>query len=371
MKKTIFVSVLSIFSTGVFAQSAIDAQLREAQCKSAADEITKGEKATQDAKKGAKSSTWVKLATAYEEMAINCGKDSLASQKAYDTYKKALEVEKTAGGKGLKDIEAALVSPKIYSALMQQGAGYYNSKSFANALTLFKLASEANPKDTTATLYAGIVAQQAKDGEAAKTYFNKFIDQGGKDAAVFYSLSEVYKGEKNNTKAIEVLKKGIAANPNDKDLKGSLVNTQLSSGNSEEAITELKKLIDADPKNVNNLLNLAILYDNGGKKEEALVWYKKVLEIDPTNYDCNFNLAVYYFNQAVEIKKEVDKMDMKTYQKEGKAVEDKACAKFAESKPYFYVCKAAREKENKPMEQELVDSLTSLDSVLEQCAKRK
>lgn len=369
MKKIIFASVFSMVTAGVFAQSAIDNQLREAQCKSAADEIAKGEKASLDTKKGARSSTWVKLATAYEDMAVNCGKDSMASEKAYNTYKKALEVE--AGGKGAKDIEAALTSPKIYSALMQQGAGFYNSKNFSSALKLFRLASEVSPKDTTASLYAGIVGQQAKDNEAAKIYFNKFINQGGKDPAVFYSLSEIYKGEGSTPKAVEVLKKGISANPNDKDLKGSLVNIQLSSGNSDEAIAELKKLVDGDPTNVNNMLNLAILYDNGGKKEEALVWYKKVLAIDPANYDCNFNLAVYYFNQAVEIKKEVDKMDMKEYQKNGKAVEDKACAKFAESKPYFDTCKSAREKEGKPQEEELTNSLTSLSSVLEQCAKRK
>ncbi|RYU97216.1 tetratricopeptide repeat protein [Emticicia agri] len=369
MKKTIFVSVLSMVTAGVFAQAGLDNQLRDAQCKSAADEIAKGEKASLDAKKGAKSSTWVKLATAYEDMAINCGKDSMASEKAYNTYKKALEVE--AGGKGAKDIEAALTSQKIYSALMQQGAGFYNSKNFPNALKLFRLASEVNPKDTTAALYSGIVGQQAKDNEAAKIYFNKFIEQGGKDPAVFYSLSEIYKGEKNTAKAVEVLKKGITANPNDKDLKGSLVNVQLSSGNSDEAIAELKKLVDSDPNNINNMLNLAILYDNSGKKEEALELYKKVMAIDPTNYDCNFNLGVYYFNQAVKIKEEVDKMDMKEYQKSGKAIEDKACAKFAEAKPYFDTCKAVRDKEGKALEEDLTNSLTSLTTVLEQCAKRK
>ncbi|WP_337040641.1 tetratricopeptide repeat protein [Emticicia sp. 17c] len=370
MKKTIFLSVLSMFSAGVFAQSALDSQVRDAQCKSAADEIAKGEKASQDAKKGAKSSTWVKLATAYEDMAVNCGKDSMASEKAYNSYKKALEVE--AGGKGAKDIETALKSQKLYSILMQQGAGYYNSKNFPNALKLFKLASETSPKDTIATLYAGIVAQLAKDNESAKLYFNKFIDEGGKDPAVFYSLSEIYKSEKDHNKAVEVLRKGITANPGDKDLKGSLVNVQLSSGNSQEAVNELKKLIETDPNNINNLLNLAILLQNDNNtKEEALVYYKKVLAIDPSNYDCNFNLGVYYFNQAVEIKKEVDKMDMKEYQKNGKAVEDKACAKFAEAKPHFDTCKATREKEGKPQEQDLMDNLTSLTSVLEQCAKRK
>jgi hypothetical protein len=175
MKKIILASVMTVFTIGVFAQNAaLDAQLKDAICKTAAEEITKAEKATLDAKKTLKSATWVKLAEAQLEMAISCGKDSLASQKAYNTYKKALEVE--AGGKGTKDIDAALTGTKLYTGLMQQGAGFYNLKNYKNALNLFKLATAVNVKDTTSSLYAGIVAQQAKEFGDAKTFFNKFTN---------------------------------------------------------------------------------------------------------------------------------------------------------------------------------------------------
>ena len=272
MKKIILASVMTVFATGVIAQNAaLDAQLKDAQCKTANDDIAKAEKYTLDAKKTLKSATWVKLAEAQIDMAINCGKDSLASQKAYNTYQKALEVDKAAGGKDAKDILTATTgtTSKLYTSLMQQGAGFYNAKNFKNALSLFKLASETSQKDTTASLYAGIVAQQGQAMGDAKTYFSKFIEQGGKDIAVFYGLSELYKADKDNVKAIEILKKGIQVNPMDKDLQSSLINAYLGGGMLNEATDMMKQLIAATPNTPENaktlsenVKNLGTLYEN-------------------------------------------------------------------------------------------------------------
>jgi tetratricopeptide (TPR) repeat protein len=364
MKKIILASVFGIFATGAFAQNAaLDAQLREAQCKSAAEEIAKGEKNTADPKKGAKPATWTKLAQSYVDMVSNCGKDSVASEKAYNTYKKALEVDAAAGGKMKKEIEESIT--KLHTPLMGQGAAFYNAKNLAGALKLFKLAKEINPKDTVTALYTGIVAQNLKENATAIQAFSDFLDLGGKDPSIFYTLSELYKSEKNNAKAAEVLKKGIAIHPKDKDLQGSLVNLRLSSGNQDEAINEMRVLVEKDPNNIQNLVNLAILVSDKNK-EEGIKIYKQALAKDPKNYDANFNMGVLVFNEAVEIKKKVDNMDMKTYQKEGKAIEEQVCAKFNESKPYFDAC-----KETKPNDEELVGTYKNLTTVLEQCSTRK
>ncbi len=273
MKKIILASVMTVFTTGVFAQK-LDI-VKEAQCKTAVEEIAKAEKATLDAKKGVKSATWVKLAESQLAMANECGKDSLASEKAYNTYKKALELEKAAGGKGVKDIETATTgtTSKLYISLMQQGAGFYNAKNFKSALSLFKLASSTSPADTLSTLYAGIVAQQGKFMDEAKVYFAKFIEQGGKDAAVFYGLSELYKTDKEHLKSIEVLKKGIQVNPKDKDLQSSLVNAYLGNGMMSEAIDNMKQLIAVTPNTpenaktlAENIKNLGALYENGAEE---------------------------------------------------------------------------------------------------------
>jgi len=266
MKKIILASVMTVFTTGVYAQAAIDAQLKDALCKTATDNIAKAEKATQDAKKALKSATWIKLAESQIEMASECGRDSAASEKAYNTYMKALEVDKAAGGKGVKDIETAMTgsTSRLYTSLMQQGAGYYNLKNYSKALNLFKLASTTSPKDTIATLYAGIVAQQGQALAEAKNYFSKFIEQGGKDVAVFYGLSELYRNDKENAKAIEILKKGIVVNPKDKDLQSSLINAYLGGGMMNEAIDMMKQRVANTPNTPENAKNLAEDFKNLG-----------------------------------------------------------------------------------------------------------
>jgi len=75
---------------------------------------------------------------------------------------------------------------------------------------------------------------------------------------------------------------------------------------------------------------------------------------------------VFYFNSAVVIKGTVDRMDMKTYNEKGKAIEEQVCATFTQSKVYFDKCKSL-----KADDQDTDANLSNLQGVLEQCSKRK
>lgn len=99
-------------------------------------------------------------------------------------------------------------------------------------------------------------------------------------------------------------------------------------------------------------------------KAKASANYLKVLEKDPNSYEALYNLAVLNYNEGVEIKKIVDYMDLATYRREGKAIEDKACAQFAVSKPYF-----ERAAKIKPDDEVITLSLENLERILEQCTK--
>lgn len=363
MKKRMLVASTLIF--GAFTASAQDAlqdKIREETCIAMEKSIASNLKNTENPKKNTKAATWSKLADAYLDMALNCGKDSMASKAAFETYKKAIEVEPAS--KEIAKINETLKGDRLYGGLMTQGAAFYSVKELEKALQLFELANEVRTTDTTASLYAGIVAQQNQKYEVAKTYFNRFIANNGKDAAVFYSLAVLLSNENKYDEAIATLKKGIAAQPADKDLKGELINTYIRSNKIEDAIVDLSKLVEADPSNTNNLLNLGLLYDNVGKKDMAMAQYQRVLTVDPANYDANFSMAVIYFNEAVEIKKKVDDMDMKTYRAEGKAVEEKACAIFSKALPYFEKCDQV-----KPNQDEVTGNLTTLKTILSQCGK--
>ncbi|MCD8540957.1 MAG: hypothetical protein LRY55_15240 [Leadbetterella sp.] len=99
-------------------------------------------------------------------------------------------------------------------------------------------------------------------------------------------------------------------------------------------------------------------------KAKASENYQKVLAKDSNNYDALYNMAVLTYNEGVEIKRVVDYMDIATYRREGKAIEDKACAQFALSKPYF-----ERASKIKPDDDVVKDNLTNVERILEQCNK--
>lgn len=97
----------------------------------------------------------------------------------------------------------------------------------------------------------------------------------------------------------------------------------------------------------------------------AKEYYTKTLAIDPNNYDANYNMGVMYFNDAVLMKKDVDKMDMSEYNKRGKEVDGQVCGKFKQALPYFTRAKSVKD------EADLNENLTNLQNILKQYEERK
>lgn len=217
-------------------------------------------------------------AKTYENIALQASEvDSSAAKTSLEAYKKVVELDlnkKGEPGKSSKDAQNALSGAEgtsLFNAFVKQGAEKYQAKNLAGALEMFKLAQEVNKKDTTAALYGGIAAQQIDKKDEAKTQFESYIANGGKDPSVFYGLAQLYRADNNYDKAIEALNKGLEKSPNNKDLKSEVVNILLASGREDQAINELTALTKADPSNVQNLVNLGILYDNTNSKTVAKI----------------------------------------------------------------------------------------------------
>lgn len=265
MKRLVLLAWLGVCTAvASFGQNAVLDKALQDETKKAKE---KSDKDITNDKAKDKAKTWIDRAKAYEEVALRyTALDSSAALTAYDAYKKATELDTKEGkpGKIAKEAQDILVGGgnNLYAALMQQGAAKYQAKNMKDALKLMQTASMVHPKDTTAVLYTGIVAQQLNDQKLAREAFEKYLAGGGKGPEIFYAVANMYKEEKNFDQAVKVLDQGIAANPNNKDLKSEKVNIFLSSGKSGDAINNLKQMADADPNNVQNVLNLAILYDN-------------------------------------------------------------------------------------------------------------
>jgi tetratricopeptide (TPR) repeat protein len=257
--------------------------------------------------------------------------------------------------------------------LVVKGATIFQEKKYNEALDYFEKAMPLIPNDTTVYLYASFTAMQLQRNSVAATYMEKYISNGGRDASNYTLLAQLYRLEKSNDKALAVLYRGISHLPSSAvEFKKERVNVLLDMGKTDEAVVGLKELTKLDPTNAQNPLNLGILYDNLANSSEttqtqktfyrslSVENYNKALQIDPANYDALFNLGTWYFNDAVALKKEVDSMDMKTYNANGKAVEAQVYGLFLASKPYFD--RAARIKQ----EDALTSARSSLSSVLEQ-----
>ena len=92
----------------------------------------------------------------------------------------------------------------------------------------------------------------------------------------------------------------------------------------------------------------------------------KALAVDPNNFDANFNTAVWLFNNAVEMKRSVDRMDMSEYNsKNGKELDGKVCGRFKQSLPYFQKAKSIKD------EAEVTDNLNNLQGILKQYEDKK
>ena len=447
MKKlvlTLFTVVLAAGST--FAQ--VDKALVEAQKKAILEAVKKSDDEVK--KSPAKPRPWLNRAVAYLDLAsfpdsTVALKDAEASFKAIEFIAEAVKLDTKDGKKGsvAKEAEALLVGrEKAYGALMNMGVIKYQGKDYATSYKYMSKASEISPKDTTSAMYTGVVAQLCqKDAEARKAY-ELYLSIGGKDMAILYGLSQIYKTAKEEDKALALIDQGIAIYPANKDLKNEKFNMLISFNRIDQAITQLKATVVADPKDAMSWLNLGLLYENkmngvldevrkiqdktvktneakrklAAQKDQVDVYndevkrtkaklkttppakqgpikaqiaklestvaeqtktlealkgdlskaeaevgdeaankakieelgakvaeyrkdlpgyYNKALEIDGNYYDALYQLGAYYFNEAVEIKKKVDNMDMETYKKEGKNVEAAVTAKYEQALPYF------------------------------------
>lgn len=332
------------------AESALEkGDLTEA--KSMIDPATSDEKTKDDGK------TWFVYGQVYQAI----GEDSTNSvqadnpyQTALDAYRKTKEMEKegsvyyTLAEQQIQDVWAKNVNT---------GAEMYQAQDFESAIKAFDIAKMAMPEDTTAYIYAGISAQQAGDLDVAAENYEYLVDELDYKSEDFYnSLIYIYMVEKkDNEKAVEYLRKAQEAYPENSDFLKREINVLITDENYDEAEQKLTKAIEAEDDNAILYYNRAYLYEQMDKKDDAITNYKKAIELDPSYFDATFNLAAFYFNQAAEILKEANDMDLKEYQKRGKEIEESAKNYFEQALPYL-----EKSKELKPDDEKVLSTLQTV-----------
>lgn len=307
---------------------------------------TEIDKAITNEKTSGKAKTWYTRGEVYEGMVTSpiYGKALTAGEGdkiAMESYRKAIELEGKDSEFG-KQATAKLegLSKNAYGMALNAGVESYNAKNYDEAIKAYRQAQQYMPQDTTAYLYAAYAAEAKQDYASAKQEYGKLQAMNYKSPQMYERMLQIAREEKNDAEAAKVLQQALQAYPNRKAFMLEELNTELSAGRGAQAIGKIEKAIAADPNNASLYAVLGSVYDQSKQSDKALTAYKKAVELDPKNFDAQFNVGVYYFNKSADILKTVNKMNLATYQKQGKAQEAEAKKYVQQAVPYFEAASA-------------------------------
>ncbi|RYG20224.1 MAG: tetratricopeptide repeat protein [Chitinophagaceae bacterium] len=163
-----------------------------------------------------------------------------------------------------------------------------------NALKL----NNINPLDVK--LYMASSAQETKNFDKAKQYYNELVTAKYDEPLVYMNLADLYQTNGDTASAIKVLDNGMA---NLTDKKGVLIeklNIYIKRGQKEEALKLGKEALQLDPENVSLIIAMGNIYDNLKMSKEAQEMYDKALAKNPNDLNTNYSIGISYFNQGAE-----------------------------------------------------------------------
>ncbi|MDQ3535404.1 MAG: tetratricopeptide repeat protein [Bacteroidota bacterium] len=336
--RKITLSLILIFS--VFFAFAQNSNVNKAVSFEQKGDLAKAKEAIDQAvnhdKTKNKGKTWFTKGTIYEAIASseeynNLHEDPL--QEAVEAFQKAKELEKE---NSTYHVFATERIEALWGTYLNHGAEAYQNEDYAKAYEEFTKAASIKPEDTTAYLYGGIAAQQNNQYDEALKSFYKLTELGYDEIDIYNTIIYLERTHnEDNDKALEVVRTAREKHPDNKELLKEEINILITTEKVDEARAKLEEAVQAEPDNPSLYYNLGYLHDATKNKDEAIRNYEKAIEIDPNHFESNFNIAVNHYNNAAEILKKANDMDLKTYQKDGKKLEEQAKENFEKALPYL------------------------------------
>lgn len=306
--------------------------------------------------------TWYVRGTIYQAKLNKEGYDENLVKEATKSYNKVFDMV-SEGDKyfTLTDLKVQ----ELWGGFINEGSNAYSAQNFEGAVDAFKRALLVLPEDTTATLYAGISAQQMKDNKTALKYYYRLLDLDYKSEDIYGSIISIERyANEDIEKALEVTRMAKEVFPENDQFQKQEINLLIESGQVDIAKDRINDAIEKEPNNANLYFNLGYLYEQLEQPEKAEAAYLKAIEINPDYLDANYNYAVYYYNKAADLLAEARDMDLQTYKKEGKKLENKAKEYLKKSKPYF-----EKALEISPTELAVIETLQTVYTQLGENAK--
>jgi len=271
--------------------------------------------------------------------------DEMALEKAYESYKKALEIDPNYEFKDEVNQNIAALSGDFFN----RGLDEFNAKDFNRALNSFEWVLKIRSNDMNALQNSALCAERLGKLDVAKTYYQKILAVDQKDPLVFLSLANIQKKEGDMAGAIKTITEGRKVFPADNKLIISQLDLYLGSDKVKEASELIEVAIAGDPTNANLHFAKGTLFDKMGNKDVAAQSYIKAIELNSSYFDANYNLGAMYFNQAAEMVNAANNLPPNKF-KEYDAAKAKYEAKFREAMPYLEKAHEINPKDMSTME---------------------
>jgi tetratricopeptide (TPR) repeat protein len=334
MKKLAFIFAFLFFAGLTFAQNKnvrkADRALENGdlqEAKGLINEATEHEQTTNDPK------TWYTRGTIYQAILNKEGYSKEVVKEAVKSYEQVFEmIDKEDKYFTLTDLKIQ----ELWGGFINEGSEAYSAQNFEEAVNAFEKALLVIPDDTTANLYAGWASQQLQDNDAALKYYYRLLDLDYHDPEIYSRIISIERyGNEDVDKALEMVVVAKEKFPENDDFNKQEINLLIKAERVDEAKDRINEAIEKEPENANLYFNLGYLYEQLEQPEQAEEAYLKAIEIDPEYLDANYNYAVYYYNKAADLFKIARDMDLQTYRKKGKKIEEEAIGYIKKAKPYF------------------------------------
>jgi tetratricopeptide (TPR) repeat protein len=239
-------------------------------------------------------------------------------QKSYEAFIKAKSLDSE--GKSAKKLKEKF--SQLATFARTEAFNKFNLLKYNEAVELFGLTIDCSDEteviDSLSIYYAGVIAIEAKNYDAAEKYLRRavnisYIENGD---AYFY-LSEALQGLNKTDDAREVLEKGIVNNPENQQLIIALINNYISAQKDpKEIIPLLKKAQEKEKENINLYIVEGDLLDKLNDTESASKCYTKAMEIAPTNFFGYYKIGLLYFNKGAKYSEQaIQEKDNKEYER--------------------------------------------------------
>ena len=378
MKKLVLSVMLAMVGMGLFAQK-IDKAKELFDKKNYTEAKNEIEKYLATDKGSKDPEGWFLKARVYYAIATDANLKTAtpdAREQSFEAVKKYVDMDYAAK----KDSAQRYISLQLtqfqpltglYSSYSNDGASFYNSQNFNDALGMYKktlgifdyMASKnwtgKSKFDTTITLYAAITAEKANKPDEAAIYYgliaeNKIKSEGYID--IYKWLADYHAKKGDVEKAQKFVNLGKEVYPGDPYWSGFEIEMIRDKGTKDQLFAKYEEIIKESPTNHVFYFNYGVelyqtAYDNDETKrpanskeliEKAKTVLAKSIEIKPDYPNAQMLLGQIAYNQGVDLNKQQSAIKGTPTKKltpdETKKKDDlkKAMmAKFDEAVPYF------------------------------------